>query len=47
MTFILRNVDPELWRQFKERAATEGRSLRWIVLTLIRAYVANGLPKGE
>lgn len=42
-SFILRNVDAELWRAFKSRAAAEGVSLRWVVLELIRRYIAKGL----
>ena len=45
MAFILRNPDPDLWEQFKARAASEGRSLRWVILELIRYYVTQGLPK--
>lgn len=43
MAFILRNPDPELWEAFKLRAASEGRSLRWVILELIRRYVRTGL----
>lgn len=41
--YILRNIDPKLWAQFKERAESEGRSLRWIILELIRRYIKDGL----
>jgi plasmid stability protein len=41
--FILRKVDDELWKQFRERAQSEGRSLRWLVLELIRRYIVKGL----
>lgn len=44
-SFILRSPDPELWQAFKARAASEGRSLRWIVLALIAYYVQHGIPK--
>lgn len=43
MAFILRNPDNELWTAFKARAAREGRSLRWVILELIRRYVERGL----
>jgi plasmid stability protein len=43
-SFILRNPEPELWAAFKARAASEGRSLRWVILELVRRYVENGLP---
>jgi plasmid stability protein len=42
-SFILRNPDPDLWKAFRERAASEGRSLRWLILELIRRYVEKGL----
>ena len=42
--FILRNVDDALWRDFKQRAESEGRSMRWIVTTMITQYTENGLP---
>ena len=35
--FLLRDADDDLWHQFKERAQSEGRSLRWIV-------IKHGLP---
>jgi hypothetical protein len=41
--YILRNIDGKLWKQFKERAESEGRSLRWIILELIRKYIQSGL----
>ena len=42
-TYMLRAIDPDLWRQFKSRAALEGRSLRDVVTALIRLYVEKGL----
>jgi plasmid stability protein len=41
--YILRNVDPEVWAAFRARAATEGHSLRWLILELVRRYVQKGL----
>jgi hypothetical protein len=43
--YIIRNIDPELWKKAKARAATEGRGLRWVLLTLIAWYVTHGLPQ--
>jgi len=40
--FILRKFDDTLWSRVKTRAASEGRSLRWIVLKLLEMY-ADGL----
>ena len=45
MPYIIRQTDTELWKAFKARAATEGRSLRWILEELIRQYVAHGLTE--
>ena len=42
--FLLLDADDDLWHQFKERAQSEGRSLRWIVITLIEHYIKHGLP---
>jgi len=41
--YILRNIEPKLWKQFKQRAESEGRSLRWLLLELIKRYISNGL----
>jgi hypothetical protein len=41
--YIIRDVDKKLWKQFKDRAASEGRSLRWVILEMIKYYVAHGL----
>jgi len=43
MSFIIRNPDPEVWEQFKDRAASEGRTLGWVIMQLIRRYIAKGL----
>lgn len=43
MNYILRDADDELWARFKERAAKEGHTLRWLVLEMIRRYIQHGL----
>ena len=43
-SFILRKVDDKTWKRFRDRATTEGHSLRWVILTLIDSYIQNGLP---
>jgi hypothetical protein len=43
--YLIRDIDKKLWKQFKERAAKEGRSLRWVLLEFIKSYVTHGLPK--
>jgi hypothetical protein len=43
MSYLFRDPDPTLWKAFKARAKKEGHSLRWLIETLIRQYVARGL----
>lgn len=45
--YILRDIDKKLWQEFKKRAASEGRSLRWVILEFIKHYVKHGLPKTD
>jgi hypothetical protein len=42
--YILRDIDIELWTRVKERAASEGRSLRGLILWLLQWY-AEGKVK--
>ena len=44
MTYVLRNVPPEVWSKVRARAEAEGRSLRSVVLALLAYYAAAGLP---
>lgn len=44
-SYILRNVDPELWTKVKARAEKEGHALRWVILQLLVYYAKHGLPK--
>jgi hypothetical protein len=37
-SFILRNIDPDLWLRVKARAESEGRSLRGLILWLLTKY---------
>lgn len=41
--FLVRNIPDDLWVRVKRRAAKEGRSLRWIVLSLLSRYSDRGL----
>lgn len=43
MPYIIRDTKSELWDAFRARAATEGRSLKWLIEELIRRYVERGL----
>lgn len=38
----LKAVDDALWASFKARCQAEGRSIKWVLLELIRRYVAEG-----
>ena len=40
--FSLRHVDPELWKRLKHRAASEGRTIRFVLIELIRVYADHG-----
>jgi hypothetical protein len=45
MPYIIRNTtDNPIWQAFQQRAAKEGRSLKWVIWTLIIYYVEKGLP---
>jgi len=35
------DVDPEIWKRVKAKAALEGRTLRSVVETLLRAWLAE------
>lgn len=38
VSFLIRDIDGELWDAVKRRAAEEGRSLRWVILELLFVY---------
>lgn len=42
-TYLLRNIDPELWAKVKARAQSQGHGLRWIMLALIGLYAHGAL----
>lgn len=46
-SYILREIDPQLWEQFKARAASEGRGLKFVVLRLVELYTKVGLEAME
>jgi hypothetical protein len=37
-SYILRDIEPELWARVKERARREGKPVRWVILNLLRQY---------
>lgn len=41
MSYVLRKIDPTLWKQFKRRVGAEGHTIRWVLLDLIRRYVSE------
>jgi hypothetical protein len=44
VTYLLRDIDPKLWKRFKARAQAEGRNLRFVLLALVQSYIDHGLP---
>lgn len=36
--YMVRNVDGALWAAVKQRAAEEGRSVRWVIINLLWLY---------
>lgn len=41
MTYPLKRLPPKLWAQAKQKAAREGHTMRWVLLRLLEAYVAE------
>jgi len=39
-SYILRQIDPDLWRQVKAKAALEGVSIKALIEQLLRAWLA-------
>lgn len=40
--YELRRIDPELWKLVKSKAAYEGRTVRFVLLELLRVYAEHG-----
>lgn len=40
-SYILRNIDPDLWKQLKAKAALEGVSLKALIEGRLRAWLAG------
>jgi hypothetical protein len=38
LTYLLRDIDAEMWTRFRERAAADGFTARALLLYLARAY---------
>ena len=39
--YILRDIDPGLWKRAKARATRDGLTLRAVIFALLRSYVAG------
>jgi hypothetical protein len=42
MTYLLRNIPPELWRRFRSACALEGVTAKAKILELITKYLERG-----
>jgi predicted HicB family RNase H-like nuclease len=40
-SYILRKIDPELWKRVKSKAALEPVSIKTLIERLLRAWVAD------
>jgi len=40
-SYILRNIDPDLWKALKSKAAAEGISLKALIEARLRAWLAG------
>jgi hypothetical protein len=41
--YLLRNLDAEVWRRARDRAKSEGHSIKWIILRLVALYADRGI----
>lgn len=41
--YIIRKIDDALWRKVKARAEAEGRSIRWVIVEMLKRYVKDGV----
>ena len=47
LKYTLRQIDPELWDAVKKRAASEGRSIRFVLIELLQVYAKHGFAVVE
>lgn len=40
--YALRDIDPDLWKRVKSKAAYEGRTLKFVLMELLRVYADHG-----
>ena len=43
----LLKIDRETWDKFKARIQAEGRTVKWVLETLIARYIAHGLDESQ
>jgi hypothetical protein len=43
-TYILRDIDPDLWRRVKMKAASEGVTAKDVILRLLGDWVKRAKP---
>jgi hypothetical protein len=46
-TFVLRDIDPDLWRRVEQRLKAEGQRIRPVALRLFELYARCGLRRLE
>lgn len=46
-SYLLRDLDPVLWKRFQQRAAGELRPAKAVILRLIELYTKHGLEAIE
>lgn len=39
MNYYLKDVDPEFWRKVKSRAAAEGKSIKDVIIELLKKWL--------
>ncbi len=39
MNYYLKDIDPELWRKVKSRAAAEGKSIKGVIIELLKEWL--------
>jgi len=44
-TYLLDHIPPVSWVKVKARAEREGRTVRFVILTLLNEYLRHGLRK--
>jgi plasmid stability protein len=42
--YLVRDIPDDVWVAVKRRAAKGGRSLRWVIIELLKFYAKKGLP---